>query len=216
MKLYLATANIHKLNEIKAVLPDTELFPGYDRLSIEENGHTFEENAIIKALALSRAVFCKRLRGVTPSESKRRYLRFTDEYVLADDSGLTVDALNGAPGVLSHRYAHNNATDQENNDCLLWQLKDESIRTAKFVCVLALAAKGEVLGTFRGECLGSISYAPRGRNGFGYDPIFLLPDGRTMAELSSEEKNQISHRSTALRKMRLFWNERTHDEIGNT
>lgn len=194
MKLYLATANIHKLNEIKTVLPATELFPDYDRLSIEENGRTFEENAIIKALALSK---------------------LTDEYVLADDSGLTVDALNGAPGVLSHRYAHDNATDQENNDCLLRQLKDELIRTAKFVCVLALAEKGEVLGTFRGECPGIISYAPRGRNGFGYDPLFLLQDGRTMAELSSEEKNQISHRSAALRKMRLFWNDKTHGKIGN-
>jgi XTP/dITP diphosphohydrolase len=183
MKLYLATANIHKLNEIRAILPETELFPNYP--DIEENGHTFEENAVIKALALSK---------------------LTDEYVLADDSGLAVDALDGAPGVRSHRYAHDSATDQENNDFLLYQLKDEPVRTARFICVLALAEKGKVAGTFRGECLGSISYSPRGKNGFGYDPLFLLPSGRTMAELSAEEKNRISHRSAALRQLQIFWN----------
>jgi XTP/dITP diphosphohydrolase len=179
MKLYLATANIHKLEEIKNTLPEIEvsLFPDYDSAGVVESGESFEENAVIKALALSKV---------------------TDVYALADDSGLSVDALGGAPGVRSHRYAHESATDKENNDFLLSQMADKIPRTARFICVLALAKGGEVIKTFRGECAGEIAFEARGKNGFGYDPIFLLPSGLTMAEIAAAEKNRISHRSAAL------------------
>ncbi|MDR2401069.1 MAG: RdgB/HAM1 family non-canonical purine NTP pyrophosphatase [Deferribacteraceae bacterium] len=179
MLIYLATANNHKLEEIKGILTGAEiaLFPCYDPSMAVESGSTFEENATIKAIALSK---------------------LTDSYVLADDSGLSADALGGAPGIYSHRYAHINATDKENNEYLLSQIPGNAPRTARFICVLALAKKGLLIKTFRGECEGTIAFEERGENGFGYDPLFVLPDGRSMAELTPEEKNRISHRSAAL------------------
>jgi XTP/dITP diphosphohydrolase len=185
MLIYLATANAHKLEEVKAILKTTEvkLFPEYAALRVIESGATFEANAVIKALALSK---------------------LTDEYVLADDSGLSVDALGGAPGVYSHRFAHENATDKENNIYLLSLLAKETIRTARFICVLALAKDGVVIKTFLGECKGEIGLVERGENGFGYDPIFILPDGRSMAELSPQEKNLVSHRSAALARFSYY------------
>jgi XTP/dITP diphosphohydrolase len=149
-------------------------------LQVVESGAGFKENAEIKALALSKLV---------------------DQYVLADDSGLSVDALGGAPGIFSHRFARENATDSENNMHLLSLMRQESVRSARFICALALAKEGSLIRTFIGECKGEIAFEERGGNGFGYDPLFNLPDGRSMAELPPSEKNRISHRSAALAQL---------------
>jgi XTP/dITP diphosphohydrolase len=180
MKLFIATSNPHKLNEISAILKGTAevgLLPSHENLSIEETGNTFEDNAAQKALFLSS---------------------LTDEYILADDSGLSVDSLFGAPGVRSRRYAGEFATDDENNRLLLSRMPLDAPRAARFICALALAKGGRVIKTFRGECAGEIAFDMKGDNGFGYDPVFVLPDGRRMAELSPAEKNIVSHRSAAL------------------
>jgi XTP/dITP diphosphohydrolase len=172
---------IGELREIFAGAPLELLTPraaGID-LDPEETGTTFEENAILKATAFARAA------GLP---------------ALADDSGLEIDALGGEPGVRSKRYAGDDATDADRIALVLSKLegvRDER-RTARFRCVMALATPEEVLGTVSGTCEGRIAFAPRGSNGFGYDPIFLVPDrGKTMAELLSEIKNQISHRGRA-------------------
>jgi XTP/dITP diphosphohydrolase len=190
MKLLVSTKNKHKLREIAEILSDIgyEVESAYDYvddMDIEETGKSFEENAILKAVVLSK---------------------FTDFPVIADDSGICVDFLNGAPGIYSARYAGLNATDEENNDLLLRQLKGLPLekRKARYVCVIALAKKGTLLGTFFGECSGYIATEYKGENGFGYDPIFMLPDGRHMAELAPEEKNKISHRYNALVELKNF------------
>lgn len=187
MKIYAATSNPNKLREIRGILAPSgvsaEPYPDYDRLSVEETGATFEENASIKALALSK---------------------ITGEHVIADDSGLSVSALSGAPGVHSARYAGTGATDEMNNRLLLDNLAGHSRREASFVCAVALAKNGVVIKIFRGECAGRIAFQARGKGGFGYDPLFLLPDGRTMAELSADEKNAVSHRAQALRKLAVY------------
>ncbi|MDR0454893.1 MAG: RdgB/HAM1 family non-canonical purine NTP pyrophosphatase [Deferribacteraceae bacterium] len=184
MLIYTATANKHKLEEIKTMLAhagaEILAHPAYKTLNISETGTTFEENASKKAAALSR---------------------LTENYVIADDSGLAVDALNGAPGVYSARYAGEGADDKKNNALLLENMKDISERGATFVCVIALAHKGEIIRIFRGECAGEIAYVPKGSGGFGYDPLFITTDGRTMAELAPAEKNHISHRSAALSEL---------------
>jgi XTP/dITP diphosphohydrolase len=150
----------------------------------KENGSTFEENAVLKALY---------------------YSRFTPELVLADDSGLSVDALNGRPGVLSARYAGPEATDEENNNLLLRDLAPNAHREARFICVLALARQLQLLRTEHGVVEGRILLAPRGCNGFGYDPLFWYPPlGRSFGELSPEEKFAVSHRGNA---MRALWRE---------
>ena len=155
-----------------------------------ESGKTFEENAILKALTVSR-----------DRQAKDRHL-----LVVADDSGLEVDALAGAPGIYSARYAGEKATDQQNIDKLLRELARQdmatSLKTARFRCAIALAHDGKLLGTFEGRTEGTIVDPPRGRKGFGYDPIFR-PDGfePTFAELPSEIKNQISHRALAVFKL---------------
>ena len=164
-----------------------------------EDGLTFEANARKKAESYSRHV--------------------PGEIVVADDSGLEVDALRGAPGVHSARYAapdlhgkephkaNANTDDQANNARLLRELKDVPFerRTGRFVCVLAAARDGQTLATFRGTAEGLILDRPRGRNGFGYDPLFYFPDiGKTFAELSAEEKAQFSHRGRAFRAL-LAW-----------
>lgn len=138
-------------------------------------------------------------------------LHTAGEPVLSDDSGLEVDALGGAPGVLSARYAceegRPDPTDAENNSKLLSAMKtvpDEQ-RTARFVCVLALAQRGKTIATFRGEAEGLILREPQGTDGFGYDPLFLFPSlGKTFAELTAEEKSSVSHRGRALREF-LNW-----------
>lgn len=160
-----------------AALPDFAKFPVYD-----ETADTFAENAAGKAL---------------------HYSQFTDETVLADDSGLVVPALDGAPGVHSARYAGPGATDADRVAKLLREMADITgdARRARFVCVIVVARNGRALAVVSDACDGSIIHAPRGTNGFGYDPVFLFAElGKTYAEASNSEKNRLSHRGKAFRK----------------
>jgi len=189
IELLFATRNAHKTAEIQTILgPQFQLKDLADHPEIPhiaETGKTFEDNAILKAVAVS-----KRMPG----------------FVIADDSGLEVEALGGAPGVYSARYAGMNATDQEKTDKLLEELTrvgaTKNARRARFRCVLALARKGEILGVFEGIVDGQIADRPRGSHGFGYDPIFM-PEGfrQTFGQLAPAEKNQLSHRARALEKV---------------
>ncbi|ACB85520.1 XTP/dITP diphosphatase [Natranaerobius thermophilus] len=188
MKLVLASGNQGKLNELKALLSKqpVEIYSMSDFNNIkeaQETGKTFAENAIIKA------------QNVADS---------TGYLSLADDSGLEVDALDGAPGVYSARYAGENACDQDNNNKLLRSLKDIPYkqRTARFKCVIAIAYPDTPPVTFTGTCEGYILREPKGDRGFGYDPLFYHPDmGKTFGELYQEEKSSISHRGKALEKL---------------
>jgi XTP/dITP diphosphohydrolase len=160
-----------------ASLPGLAKFPVYD-----ETAATFAENAAGKAL---------------------HYSQFTDEAVLADDSGLVVPALGGAPGVHSARYAGPGATDADRVAKLLREMKDLTgdARGAHFVCVIVVAKQGRALAVVSDACEGSIIDAPRGTEGFGYDPVFLFPEiGKTYAEATKVEKNRLSHRGKAFRK----------------
>lgn len=183
-----ATGNSHKLQEINEIAKGTgiEFVLPPDSFNPNENGTTFEENSLIKAQEASR---------------------LSKMISLADDSGLCVEALNGAPGIYSARYAD---SPQERIDKLLSVLKDTDNRNAKFVCAMTLVDKnGNILFRTRGECFGQIAYKQSGVNGFGYDPVFLTKDTnykQTMAEMSEEEKNKISHRGRALRKVLEFLN----------
>lgn len=183
MKVLAATNNKGKLAEIRRILrvyPVEILSPteiGLD-LDVAEDGATFEENAIAKALAFCHA-------SGLPS--------------LADDSGLCVDALAGRPGVRSARFAGDGASDRDNYELLLKLLEGVKDRTAHFMCVVALALDGDTVITASGRCDGVILHAPRGDGGFGYDPVFLEPGlGKTFAELDEDEKNALSHRGKAL------------------
>lgn len=152
-------------------------------IDVEETGRTFEENAILKAETVARLI------GKT---------------VIADDSGLEIDALDGAPGVYSARYAGENSTDDANIDKALAALKDvpEENRTARFRCVLAVAGPAIETTVFSGSCEGVITRTRQGEYGFGYDPIFYVPSQeRTMAELTPKEKSEVSHRGAALKKL---------------
>jgi XTP/dITP diphosphohydrolase len=190
IELLFATRNAHKTEEIRAILGPqfkvNDLVEHSEILQSEETGKTFQDNAILKAVAVS-----KRMAGL----------------VVADDSGLEVEALHGAPGIYSARYASAHATDTENLDKLLWELArvraGGDARRARFRCVLALACEGKVYGIFEGTVDGQISDEPRGSRGFGYDPIFI-PDGcnQTFGELPPAKKNQLSHRARALQKLR--------------
>jgi XTP/dITP diphosphohydrolase len=202
-RVLIATSNPGKLRDFAgaalrhgveiAGVPDFSSLP-----PVVEHGLTFEANARKKAEAYSRHV---------PGET-----------VVADDSGLEVDALKGAPGVHSARYAADqpaqaeaNTDDAANNARVLRELKGvpSALRTGRFVCVLAAARDGKTLVTFRGTAEGIILDAPRGRTGFGYDPLFYFPDiGKTFAELSAEEKSEYSHRGAAFREF-LAWCERS-------
>ena len=184
MKVILASKNQHKLTELSAILSQLgfeialESEYGLD-IDVEETGTTFEENSFLKADAVMKAS------GLP---------------VLADDSGLMVDALDGAPGVYSARYGHK-ASDKERTAYLLENMKEvpEERRGAKFVCVITCLFPDGRKIVARGECPGVIARAPHGENGFGYDPVFYLPElGMTYAELPSEQKNAISHRARAL------------------
>ena len=193
-RVLFATSNPHKAEEVRAILEplglDVTTLDELGSLPPEpvEDGETFEENARIKALA---------------------YARETGLECLAEDSGLSVDALGGAPGVHSARYAGVEGSraerDRANNEKLLRELEgvEPARRTARFVCALCLAAPdGSIIAEARGTYEGVIADAPRGAGGFGYDPLLHLPDvGRTSAELSAEEKNARSHRGHALRAM---------------
>ena len=189
--LLVATHNPGKLQELRALLAGAP----YDLVSlpdlgvtgdVEETGSTLEENAALKA---------------------RAYASMTGVATLADDSGLEVDALGGEPGVRSARYAGDDATDAQRTAFLLRRLEDipEGRWTARFRCVLAIAWPHDApeydMEYHVGECRGRIVREPRGSGGFGYDPVFLLPSlGKTMAELSAGEKNEVSHRGAAARK----------------
>ncbi|HEY2615572.1 MAG TPA: RdgB/HAM1 family non-canonical purine NTP pyrophosphatase, partial [Chthoniobacterales bacterium] len=179
-RLIIATRNPHKTREfaqlIGADFEVRDLSDAPDLPAVEETGATFKENAILKAVAASR---------------------YLSDEVVADDSGLEVDALAGAPGIYSARYAGEHASDAANMAKVLTDLAalgpDKVFHSARFRCCLALAREGEVWKTFEGAVEGTIVAAPRGSNGFGYDPIFQ-PEGfaKTFAQLSSEEKNRIS------------------------
>ena len=186
MKIVLASSNKHKVQEINDIVKtkygkecDIEFVlppEGFDPI---EDGKTFEENSRIKAMAA---------------------WELTKSWALADDSGLCIKALDGAPGLFSARYAE---TPQKRIERVLTEMKDKTDRTAEFVCAMTLInPQGEVAFACKGICKGSITQEHAGSNGFGYDPIFLV-EGRTttMAELSEEEKNQISHRSQALNQI---------------
>jgi XTP/dITP diphosphohydrolase len=193
LTIVLATSNHGKLLELRALLADLPIqFLATadvlgEKLTIVEDGATFEANALIKARAVCRA---------------------TRTLSLADDSGLEVDALGGRPGVRSARFAHERATDAENNAALLRALEnvEEGARGARFRCVLALANPWQEAQDYvaEGSCEGSIARAPRGNGGFGYDPLFVVTgqDGRAMAELSEDDKNRISHRARAVQSLR--------------
>ncbi|RPI00198.1 MAG: XTP/dITP diphosphatase [Ignavibacteriae bacterium] len=185
--IVLATRNSGKLREFQTLLlPLKSRVLSLQDISIdrdfEESGNTFAENARLKALAYS---------GLTPFP------------VLADDSGLEVMALGGRPGIYSARYAGSDASDEDRNQKLLKELEgEEDNRRARFICALALAQKNTVLLESEGECRGIIIRAPRGTNGFGYDPVFLFPElDKTFAEFSPEEKNEYSHRTRAVRNL---------------
>lgn len=187
MKIVIASKNRKKVKEIKKIFSTIGIeceihtldeFPQIDK--VEEDGQTFKENAIKKALYVSKA---------------------TGMIAIADDSGLEVEALGGAPGVRSARYSGLDANDRSNNEKLLRELEgvpDEQ-REARFVCCIALA-DGDNVQTFEGYVKGKIGHIPKGSNGFGYDPLFY-PEGydRTFAEMTDEEKNAISHRAMALK-----------------
>jgi XTP/dITP diphosphohydrolase len=192
MDIVLATKNRKKIEEIKKILDvmgtaprilTLDDFPNFQ--DVTEDGETFEENAVKKAVAISRS---------------------TGMAAVADDSGLEVDALNGGPGVFSARFAGDTADDKANLEKLLQELKtvpDEK-RGARFVCCIALAS-GKDVKTFFGTVKGRIGTEPRGDNGFGYDPVFY-PEGhdRTFAEMSDSEKNSMSHREAALKEFRKY------------
>lgn len=184
-----ATGNEGKLREIRMIMEDLgvrvlSLKEAGVTIEVEENGTTFEENAVKKA---------------------RTIMEHTNQIVLADDSGLEVDALNKEPGVYSARYMGHDTSYHIKNQSLINRLEGKSgeERSARFVCVIAAALPDGRIFTTRGTMEGQIGYEEKGENGFGYDPIFYLPDyGCYSAELSLEQKNQLSHRGKALREMK--------------
>lgn len=189
MEIYAATKNSHKLKEMNEILNPAGIkvlmYP--DLEDIEETGSTFEENSAIKANYLSN--------------------KLRERLVTADDSGIEVMALNNEPGIYSARYAGVHGDDKANNEKLLKNLEGVTDRTCRFVCVISLSLNGELIKSFRGEVYGSVGKELTGSNGFGYDPLFILPDGRSMAEISSEEKNKISHRYKALSLLKEYLKE---------
>lgn len=185
--IVIATNNKGKINDFKAIFKDdnvigiSELIADFD---VEETGITFEENARLKSEAAAKAL------------NKR---------VIADDSGLEVFALNGEPGVYSARYAGLDKSDEANIAKLLSKLGNESDRSAQFVCVISMSAPGEKTKTFKGTVSGEITFKRQGEHGFGYDPIFFVPEKqKTMAELSDEEKSKISHRGNAIQLLNQY------------
>jgi XTP/dITP diphosphohydrolase len=185
-----ATTNAGKLREFRHAAGDIAIdtVPGLaDIPAPDETGATFAENAELKALY---------------------YSRFTEDPVFADDSGLEVDALEGAPGVYSARFAGPDANDEDNNRLLLKKLETTNNRSARFVCVIALAQQGRLIATFRGAVEGRIIDTPRGDNGFGYDPLFFYePFGCTFGEIDRERKMTVSHRGQALSALLTYCRE---------
>ena len=196
MKAVLASKNPHKLQELQAILGGLgievvlESALGLD-IDVDETGTTFEENSRLKAEAVMRAA---------------------NMPTIADDSGLMVDALDGAPGVYSARFGPkgHDGTDDERIAYLLERMQDipDERRAARFVCVITCLWPDGRKIVARGECPGEILFAPKGQGGFGYDPVFYLPErGKTYAELAAEEKNAISHRARALREFCRIYRE---------
>jgi len=199
MKILIATRNSGKLREIKDLLSSLKVeFVGLNEFAnapiVEEDGESFKENAVKKAL---------------------EFARFGGLLTLAEDSGIEVEALGGRPGILSARYSGKNATDKKNNAKLLKELKGiaKEKRRARYVCVVALASRQGIIFTTEGECPGHIALEERGESGFGYDPLFLHPalGGKTFAEVPLAVKNEYSHRARALEvfkaKFRAFMEE---------
>lgn len=194
-RLFLASSNAGKLKEFRALAAmaadaaslELELLPHFAELpAFEESAPTFSENAAGKAL---------------------HYSRFSDLPVIADDSGLVVDALDGAPGVRSARYAGPNASSAQRIEKLLAEMgaRGSKDRRARFVCVIALAVPGRIVAVFSNAVEGEILERPRGTEGFGYDPVFFFASaGKTFAEMSADEKNRYSHRAKAFRKLAGF------------
>lgn len=192
-RIVIASNNAGKLREIRDILQPLGFTVVSQReagvsIEVEENGETFAENAALKARAVYEALHCP---------------------VIADDSGLLVDALDGAPGVHSHRFAGEGATDDDRNAKLLELLDGvpEEKRTARFECVLCYVDAAGETHFFSGTCEGRIGTAPAGENGFGYDPLFCVGD-RTMAQMTEEEKNQVSHRANALAELARYFQEK--------
>lgn len=187
-RLLCATGNRGKLREFQAIAAvfaagiSIDLLPGIQSIPpCVEDGATFADNAALKA---------------------RYYGAYTGEALFADDSGLEVDALGGAPGVISARYSGPGATDESNNRLLLEKLRGVKDRSAQFVCVIALARQDRILGLYTASVEGVILDEPRGAGGFGYDPLFYYPPfGCTFGEAGEEQKSEASHRGQALRKM---------------
>lgn len=198
--IVISTGNQHKVDEIKNILKDLpfEVISknqiGLKDIKIIEDGSTLEENSIKKAKALSER---------------------TDYMVMADDSGLFVDILDGEPGVYSSRYGGEEGNDSKNNERLLKELIDVPCknRTGRFKTVIALIKENKEVITLEGECKGSIAFENRGEGGFGYDPLFI-PEGynKSFAELGEEEKNKISHRAMALEKLKNLLRKLIEDE----
>lgn len=191
MEIVFATRNKKKIEEMKRIIGDISVsiltlddFPGCPE--VEEEEDTFEENAVKKAMAVAR---------------------YTGKPALADDSGLEVDALNGAPGTLSARYAGEGADDRKNIEKLLFEMRaiPDGKRGGRFVCSIALAFPDGSVKTFFGSVEGTIGTEPKGCKGFGYDPVFY-PQGhiRTFAEMEGDEKDGLSHRGRALRELREY------------
>ncbi|WP_278925784.1 XTP/dITP diphosphatase [Staphylococcus auricularis] len=187
--IVIATNNQGKINDFKVIFPQynvigiSELIEGFD---VEETGDTFEANAKLKSEAAAKAL------------NKR---------VIADDSGLEVMSLNGAPGVYSACFAGEDKDDDANIEKLLKILGDSEARDAQFVCVVSMSTPGGPTVQFKGVVEGEITLQKIGENGFGYDPIFYLPEkNKTMAQLSAEEKNEVSHRRRAIDQLQTYLN----------
>ncbi|MCQ9301035.1 XTP/dITP diphosphatase [Staphylococcus hyicus] len=185
--IVIASSNKGKINDFKVIFSGynvvgiNELLEDFD---VEETGTTFEENARLKSEAAAKAL---------------------NKTVIADDSGLEVAALNGAPGVYSARFAGEDKDDHANIDKVLHLLEDTIDRAARFVCVISMTTAEGDTHTFKGTVDGEITLARIGENGFGYDPIFYVPDkNKTMAQLSAEEKSQISHRRRAIDQLQAY------------
>jgi XTP/dITP diphosphohydrolase len=184
MTILAATSNAHKLCELRSILGQAGITVlGAKDVGgipeVTEDGDSFEANAAKKAIEVAQA---------------------TGRTVFADDSGIAVDALDGAPGIYSARYAGDGASDADNLALLLARMAGETNRAARFVCVIALASPEGLIGTARGELPGRLLHSPRGESGFGYDPIFVpVGDSRSLSEMGAAEKDAISHRANALK-----------------
>lgn len=189
-RIIVSSSNKHKIDEIKKILKGLKIEVlskdevGLEKIEVEEDGTTLEENAMKKAKELSNNI---------------------EGIIIADDTGLFVDELNGAPGVYSARYGGENASYEDNNKKLLNELKGIPLekRTAKFKTVIAIVMEDKSVQCVSGECSGKIGYEPKGNNGFGYDPLFIVDKyDKTFAELGEDIKNKISHRANALLNLR--------------